>query len=89
MIEGDIDIINERGMHARAAAKLVELANRFSSKVKITKGTVVVDGKSILGLLLLQAAKGTRIKLSIEGSDEEYAFDRLKEMITDKFGESS
>lgn len=88
MIQKEVEIVNERGMHARAASKFVHLASSFSSKIKITKDSVQVDGKSILGLLLLQAAKGTRINLIIEGDDEEDAFRKLETMISDRFGES-
>jgi len=88
MIEKDIEIINERGMHARAASKFVHLASNFSSLIKIIKGTVEVDGKSILGLLLLQGAKGTTITLRTEGEDEAEAMDALVGLIQDKFGES-
>ena len=76
-------------MHARAASKFVHLANSFHSKIKIAKGSVEVDGKSILGLLLLQAGKGSNITLKIEGPDEEVAFSQLEEMIRARFGESS
>jgi phosphocarrier protein len=65
MREGDVEITNTRGMHARAASKFVHLANSFSSKIKILKDNVEVDGKSILGLLLLQAAQGTNIRLRV------------------------
>ena len=89
MIQKEIEIVNERGMHARAASKFVHLASSFSSSIKITKDSVQVDGKSILGLLLLQAAKGTRINLVVEGDDEEDAMRKLETMIADRFGESN
>jgi phosphocarrier protein len=87
MIEKDVEIVNERGMHARAASKFVHLASGFSARIKIAKGGVEVDGKSILGLLLLQAAKGTNIRLIIDGPDEEEAWKQLHEMISSRFGE--
>lgn len=89
MKEGDIEIRNERGMHARAASKFVHLANCFDSKIKLVKGSVEVDGKSILGLLLLQAGKGTSITLKVDGPDEDEAYNKLEDMIEDRFGESS
>lgn len=88
MIETKVEIINERGMHARAASKFVHLASKFKSSIKIIKDTVEVDGKSILGLLLLQGAQGTSITLRIEGEDEEKARDALVDLIESKFGES-
>jgi phosphocarrier protein HPr len=89
MKKGDVEIVNERGMHARAASKFVHLANKFNSKITIAKDTVEVDGKSILGLLLLQAAQGSNISLIVEGPDEQEAFDQLTTMISDRFGESN
>lgn len=89
MKTGEVEIVNERGMHARAASKFVSLANSFAARIKITKGSVIVDGKSILGLLLLQAAKGTKILLDIEGPDEEEAFNKLEDMIKNRFGEAN
>jgi phosphocarrier protein HPr len=88
MAEGNVEIINERGMHARAASKFVHLANQFNSKITLIKDSVEVDGKSILGLLLLQASKGTTIKLVVDGSDEKEAYQKLEQMILDRFGES-
>ena len=89
MKEGEVQIVNERGMHARAASKFVHLANSFDSQIKLVKGAVEVDGKSILGLLLLQANKGTTIRLRIDGPDEEEAYNKLCEMVAERFGESS
>ncbi len=87
MKEGDIEINNERGLHARAASKFVHLASKYASTVKLRKDGVTVDGKSILGILLLQASKGSRIRLTVDGEDEENAFDTLSEMISGRFGE--
>ncbi|HUX08138.1 MAG TPA: HPr family phosphocarrier protein [Acidobacteriota bacterium] len=87
MKEGNIEINNERGLHARAASKFVHLASEFTSTVKLRKDGVTVDGKSILGILLLQASKGCRIHLTVDGEDEEEAFDRLSKMISGRFGE--
>jgi phosphocarrier protein HPr len=87
MKEGHIVINNERGLHARAASKFVHLASEFSSSVKLRKDGVTVDGKSILGILLLQASKGNSIFLQVEGDDEEEAFEKLSSMISGRFGE--
>ncbi len=87
MREGNIEITNERGFHARAASKFVHAASSYASKIKLSRGDVAVDGKSILGILLLQAAKGTKVTLQVEGEDEEEAFRQLSGMINGRFGE--
>jgi phosphocarrier protein HPr len=87
MKQGNIEINNERGLHARAASKFVHLASEFSSSVRLRKDGVTVDGKSILGILLLQAGKGSTIFLQVEGADEERAFELLSDMISGRFGE--
>ncbi|MGQ9800104.1 MAG: HPr family phosphocarrier protein [Candidatus Saccharicenans sp.] len=87
MIEKKIIIKNKLGLHARAAVKFVNLANRYSSSVKIVKDSNEVDGKSILGILTLAASQGTPIKLVVNGRDENLAMKALCELINDKFGE--
>ncbi len=87
MIEKKARIINKLGLHARAAAKFVKLANRFGSSVKIEKDGVVIDGKSILGILTLAAVQGTMIKLSISGKDEKATLKALVALIENKFDE--
>lgn len=87
MIERQTEIINRLGLHARAAAKLVHEANQFQSEVTIVKDGEEVDGKSILGILLLAAAQGTEITLRCEGSDEEEALAALAKLIAGRFGE--
>ncbi|MDI6845459.1 MAG: HPr family phosphocarrier protein [Candidatus Saccharicenans sp.] len=87
MIEKKITIKNKLGLHARAAVKFVNLANQFSSSVKIVKDGNEVDGKSILGLLTLAAARGTAIKLVVNGRDEAQAMKALCDLINNKFGE--
>ncbi|MDH4217398.1 MAG: HPr family phosphocarrier protein [Candidatus Aminicenantes bacterium] len=87
MIEKKIRIINKLGLHARAAAKFVKLANRFGSSVKIEKDGVVIDGKSILGILTLAAVQGTMIKLNISGKDEKATLKALVALIENKFDE--
>lgn len=83
----DIPIINKLGLHARAAAKLVHTAARFSSDIKLRKGTEEVDAKSILGILLLAAAKGTMVTITAAGSDEQEALDSIERLILGKFDE--
>jgi phosphocarrier protein HPr len=87
MIEKRAEIVNRLGLHARAAAKLVHQASQFQSEVTIVKDNEEVDGKSILGILLLAAAQGTEITLRCEGSDEEEALTALAGLIAGRFGE--
>ena len=87
MIEKKIKIKNKLGLHARAASKFVNLANRFKSKVKIIKNNDEIDGKSILGILTLAATQGTEIILKVEGEDEEKAIKALENLINNKFQE--
>jgi phosphocarrier protein HPr len=85
--ETEVQIINRLGLHARAAARLVHVANRFSSTITVSKGSSKVDGKSILGLLTLAASKGTRLRLAAAGDDEEEALAEVGRLISDRFGE--
>ncbi len=87
MLERTIEIKNKLGLHARAAAKFVKLANRFSSSVKIIKDGNEIDGKSILGILTLAATQGTQIILKVSGGDEALALKALIELINNKFQE--
>lgn len=89
MTEAELQISNRLGLHARAAARFVHVANSFRSRIVVSKGSARVDGKSILGLLTLAAAKGTRIRVSVDGSDETEALDALKKLVGDRFGEDS
>jgi phosphocarrier protein HPr len=87
MIEKKVTIINKLGLHARAAAKFVNLSNRFSSMVKIEKDGNQVDGKSILGILTLAAVQGTKITLIVSGKDEKEALEALIALIKNRFTE--
>jgi phosphocarrier protein HPr len=87
MIEKEITIKNKLGLHARAAVKFVNLANRFSSEVKIIKDGNEIDGKSILGILTLAATQGSGIHLRASGKDEESALKALMDLINNKFDE--
>ena len=87
MIARDIEIKNKLGLHARAAAKLVHTAARFKSDIKIKKGDEEVDGKSILGILLLAAGRGTVITARADGPDERDALDAVEKLIDAKFDE--
>ena len=87
MISRDIEIKNKLGLHARAAAKLVHTAARFKSDIKIQKGEEEVDGKSILGILLLAAGRGSVINVRADGEDERAALDAVETLIDSKFDE--
>ena len=88
MNERDFEIKNKLGLHARAAAKLVHAAARFQSDIKIRKGDEEVDGKSILGILLLAAGRGAVITVKANGPDEEQAVTALQQLIDAKFDEA-
>jgi len=87
MLQRKVTIINRLGLHARAAAKFVKLANRFKASVKIEKDGNSIDGKSILGILTLAAVCGTEITLKISGEDEESAMKALVSLVENRFEE--
>ncbi|WP_396623350.1 HPr family phosphocarrier protein [Luteitalea sp.] len=88
MVTRDVVIVNQLGLHARAAARFVRLASQYAATVRVAKGARELDGKSILGLLLLGAARGTTIVIRTEGSDAEAAADALAALVAEGFGES-
>lgn len=85
--EREFDIRNRLGLHARAAAQLVRLANQFSSEIRVVKDGVEVNGKSIMGVLMLAAPKDTRILVRASGPDAEEALAAIGALIERKFGE--
>jgi phosphotransferase system HPr (HPr) family protein len=87
LTERNIEIRNKLGLHARAAAKLVHTAARFKSELKIRKGDEEVDAKSILGILLLAAGRGSVITVRGNGEDESEALDAIEKLIEAKFDE--
>ncbi len=87
MLETAIVVNNKLGLHARAAVKFVNMANRFSADVKIEKDGSEIDGKSILGILTLAATQGAEIVLKVDGADEEAALKSLVALINNKFDE--
>jgi phosphocarrier protein HPr len=87
MISSEIEIINKLGLHARAAAKLVKLCAEFSSDVQVGKPGKMVNAKSIMGIMMLAASRGTILTISTEGSDEDVAHDALRALIEDRFEE--
>ena len=89
MTSRSVTVVNALGMHARAAARFVQLAARFSSQVRVARDGKVMDGKSIMGILLLAAARGTTITISADGDDEQTAVDALAELVATGFGEAT
>ncbi len=88
MIEQQVNIINKLGLHARAAAKFVNVASKFSSSILVRKGTKEVDGKSIMSVMMLAASQGSVLELIIDGNDEQEALGALQELITNRFDEA-
>lgn len=88
MIRCDIMIINKLGLHARAAAKFVSCASAFKSGVRAGRDGQMVDGKSIMSVMMLAAARGTRLELEVHGEDEEAALAALVALIENRFDEA-
>jgi len=88
MIKRTVRIINKLGLHARPAAMLVTVASRYESEVFLTKDDLRVNGKSIMGVMMLAAEKGTELTIEIDGSDEKSAMDEIIRAIESGFGES-
>ncbi len=87
MLEEHFLIVNKLGLHARASALFVKTASQFKSDVKVNREGIEVNGKSIMGIMMLAAAKGTTIALQVSGPDENEAFQALGELIRNGFGE--
>lgn len=83
----DIIISNKLGLHARAAAKLTQLASKFSSEVFISRGAQRVNAKSIMGVMMLAAGKGVTVRLEASGSDADQALAEIQDLFDSKFGE--
>ncbi len=88
-VQADVEIINQLGLHARAAARFVEAASRFTAEVSVVNGDESVSGKSILGLMMLAAAQGTQLTLVATGPDAEEAIDALADLIAKRFYENA
>ncbi len=84
-----VTVVNQLGLHARAAARFVHLATRFESRIRVGRESKVMDGKSIMGILLLAASRGTTLTVIAEGPDEDRAVDALVELVESGFGEES
>lgn len=87
MIERTLKIINEKGLHARASAKFVEVVEKFDARAEVEKDGLDADGDSIMGLLMLAASKGSSINVITSGSQAEALADALEVLIADRFGE--
>ena len=87
MQKRDIEIVNKLGLHARASAKLTQLATSFKCEVNLERNTRRVNAKSIMGVMMLAAGKGATIIIETDGEDETTAMDGLVALINDKFGE--
>lgn len=86
-IDTEITIVNKLGLHARAAAKLVTLASGFESDIQLIRDSRRANAKSIMGVMMLAAGKGTSLQMVISGSDAEAAADAITELVDDRFGE--
>lgn len=87
MLKENIEIINKLGLHARASTKLTQTASQFASEVWISRNGRRVNAKSIMGVMMLAAAKGNTVEVETSGSDEQAAMDAIKALINDYFGE--
>ena len=89
MAERTVTLVNQLGLHARAAAKFVDAASRYRCNIEIVRGDETVDGKSILGLLTLAAPRGSVLHLVATGFDDEEALNALTRLVAERFGEDS
>lgn len=87
MLQNEFQIVNKLGLHARASALFVKTASRFSSDIKLSKEGVEVNGKSIMGIMMLAASKGVTVCLTVDGADEAEAMAAMGELIVNGFGE--
>lgn len=87
MVERELSIVNRLGLHARAASKFVQTAAGFDADLKVSKDGQEVSGKSIMGIMMLAAARGSRILVRADGPDAEAAVEALEELVLDRFGE--
>jgi phosphocarrier protein len=87
MLEKEVIIVNKLGLHARAAAKFVTLASSFNSEIDISRDGQTVNGKSIMGVMMLAASRGSSIVIRVNGHDEEEAAASLEELVQNRFGE--
>ena len=87
IIKRELKIVNEKGLHARASARFVEVVEKFDGRVDVEKDGMRVSGDSIMGLLMLAASRGTSIEVTVSGTDAEPLADALQALVADRFGE--
>jgi len=87
VLQRELEIVNKLGLHARASVKLTQTAGRFSSEIWLTRNGRRVNAKSIMGVMMLAAARGTTVLLEVDGPDEENALQALEELVASRFGE--
>lgn len=87
MIDTTLDVINKLGLHARASGKLIDLTSRYRSTIRIGRGDQLIDGKNIMQVLMLGAGQGTRLRLLVEGPDEQEAAKAIVQLFADRFHE--
>jgi phosphocarrier protein len=87
MLQTEVEIVNKLGLHARASAKLTQLASTYQSEVWLTRNGRRVNAKSIMGVMMLAAGKGAKIGIDIDGSDADAALQAIVKLIAEKFGE--
>ena len=87
MVEHNLKIINQLGLHARPAALIAQTAGNFASAISLTKDDIKVDAKSIMGVMMLAAEHGSTLQLTVEGPDEQEAAAAIKQLLDDKFNE--
>ena len=83
----EVQIVNKKGLHARASAKFVQIAEQYDATIKVTRGNETVGGTSIMGLMMLAASPGTKITIAVTGNDAEEAMNALCELVASRFGE--
>jgi phosphocarrier protein HPr len=88
VVRKEVTIVNKLGLHARAAAKFVTLASSFESDIQLARPNRVVNGKSIMGVMMLAAGKGVCLELIADGEDENLALSKLEQLILNRFGEA-
>ncbi len=88
MLETNIEIINKLGLHARAAAKLVNVASQYDAQIELVHEHRRINAKSIMGVMMLAASQGTHITLIVNGTDEQEATQAIIDLVNDKFGET-
>ncbi len=88
MLNRTVEIVNKLGLHARAASKFVKTAAGFTSEITMRKGNRSANGKSIMGVMMLAASRGSMLELTAKGADEEQAMAALEQLIAERFGEA-